>query len=75
MFKQLLYSASIFLALLITTLPSSLATSVLNVEECRVDRLIWKVNGDCKGTVTCGDDQFWIDCCSDFGSDVGWCDN
>tara|TARA_R110002126_G_scaffold185154_2_gene333630 strand:- start:1740 stop:1964 length:225 start_codon:yes stop_codon:yes gene_type:complete len=74
MYKKLLTSTFFLLIFLITIIPSTLATSKAIVD-CRVDVLIWKVNGDCKGTVTCGDDQYWIDCCSDFGSDVGWCEN
>ena len=44
-------------------------------EPCRVGIVTITINGNCMNTVTCGEDVFWLDCCSDFGQDVGWCEN
>ena len=40
---------------------------------CGVSRITITINGDCFGTVRCDGESYHMDCCSDFGRDVGWC--
>jgi|AntRauTorcE11898_2_1112593.scaffolds.fasta_scaffold34051_1 hypothetical protein len=46
---------------------------------CNVSPIRLIINDNCTGRVCCGEfmDQecYDIPCCSDFGQDVGWCEN
>jgi hypothetical protein len=40
---------------------------------CTVSQFIVLINGNCKSNIVCDGISYWFDCCSDFGTAVGWC--
>jgi len=49
-------------------------TTAASGGSCHQNPVIVVINGDCNGTLSCDGELIHIPCCSDFGTDVGWCD-
>lgn len=48
-------------------------TAINTATECRVGVVNVIVNGDCANAIYCDGEEYWFDCCSDLGTDLGWC--